>query len=159
MATDIGKSLAPWRCWPHNGRRSPYPFGVFVMRHAALSIVLLLLFAPLGCKGKTTDIASTSKDDTTAKRDASTSKPDNATAKKDTNTNKDDTTGKKDTSTNKPGDSTLTAKDLEDRAIALVKKLGGVIERDDTKAGKPVVSVQLHFSTITDVGLKELTAL
>ena len=93
------------------------------MRHAALVVVLLLL-APLGCKGNTENIARTHKtDDTTAKKDTNNNKPDG-------------TTSKKHTSRNKPGDGTATSIEAEDRAVALVKKLGGVVQRDETKAGR-----------------------
>jgi internalin A len=41
------------------------------------------------------------------------------------------------------------ADDAEDKAVALVNKLGGRAARDDARPGKPVVSVELAFAKVT----------
>lgn len=49
------------------------------------------------------------------------------------------------------------ADEAEDKAEAVVKKLGGYIERDEKAPGKPVVAVDLLNKTeVTDAGAKEL---
>ena len=53
----------------------------------------------------------------------------------------------------------VRADEAEDKALALVKELKGTVERDEKKAGKPVVRVSLGFTQISDAGLKELAAL
>ena len=53
----------------------------------------------------------------------------------------------------------LYADDAEDKAVAFVEKLGGRVTRDEKLPGKPVIGVHLSFSTVTDVGLKELAPL
>ncbi|HEV3437358.1 MAG TPA: hypothetical protein VG122_08365 [Gemmata sp.] len=52
-----------------------------------------------------------------------------------------------------------TADENEDRAVAAVEKLGGQVLWDEMKPSKPVMSVDLRFSQVTDVGLKEITPL
>ncbi|VTU02840.1 Putative regulatory subunit OS=Gemmata sp. Wa1-1 PE=4 SV=1: LRR_6 [Gemmataceae bacterium] len=47
----------------------------------------------------------------------------------------------------------------EDRAEALVRRLGGSVARDDRLPGAPVVSVHLRETACTDADLKQLTAL
>jgi internalin A len=47
----------------------------------------------------------------------------------------------------------------EDRAEALVRRLGGVATRDDRLPGAPVVGVHLRETACTDADLKQLTAL
>jgi hypothetical protein len=49
--------------------------------------------------------------------------------------------------------------DPEQKAVALVKRLGGRIGRDEKKAGKPIVFVRLSSSPVADADLKELAAL
>src|SRR5215207_3714437 len=51
------------------------------------------------------------------------------------------------------------ADEAEDKAAAVVQKLGGVVIRDDRAPGKPVVMVNLGSAKISDVGLKELAPL
>ena len=51
------------------------------------------------------------------------------------------------------------ADDAEDKAVAFVEKLGGKVTRDEKVPGKPVVTVSLHRSEVTDAGLKELAPL
>jgi hypothetical protein len=46
----------------------------------------------------------------------------------------------------------------EDKAVALVKKLGGDVTRDDKQPGKPVTKVFLFGSPVTDAVAKELAA-
>ena len=52
--------------------------------------------------------------------------------------------------------SVARAGEAEDKAVAFVKKLGGSVERDEKKAGKPVVVVNLHDLDIDETVLKEL---
>ncbi len=54
--------------------------------------------------------------------------------------------------------SVRAADDAEAKAVALVEKLGGKVERTDKVAGKPVRSVDLKRTEVTDAGLKELAA-
>jgi internalin A len=55
---------------------------------------------------------------------------------------------------------TARADDAEDRAVEVVKKLGGEVTRDETKDGRPVVKVDLaRKRQVTDAGLEELAAL
>jgi internalin A len=53
----------------------------------------------------------------------------------------------------------IRADDAEDKAVAFVEKLGGVVTRDDKLPGKPVVKVNLADTNVTDAGLKELAPL
>ena len=53
----------------------------------------------------------------------------------------------------------VRADDAEDKAVAFVKKLGGEVTRDEKAPGKPVTSLRLRFTQVTDAGLKELSAL
>ena len=55
--------------------------------------------------------------------------------------------------------SSARAADAEDKAVAFVEKLGGEVTRDEKAPGKPVVTVTLAFTDVTDVGVKELAAL
>ena len=48
-----------------------------------------------------------------------------------------------------------SADEAEDKAVAAIKKLGGKIERDEKRAGRPVVAVDLFDKRITDAGLKD----
>jgi hypothetical protein len=49
--------------------------------------------------------------------------------------------------------SLLTADQAEDKAVALIQKLGGKIERDDKRAGSPVVTIDLKSQKIKDADL------
>ena len=51
------------------------------------------------------------------------------------------------------------ADDAEDRAVAVVEKMGGRVTRDDKEPGKPVTAVNLSFTQVTDAELKELAPL
>src|SRR5687768_2612568 len=53
------------------------------------------------------------------------------------------------------------ADDAEDKAIALVKKLGGEASRDDEKPGKPVTTVffEATKTKLDDAGCKTIAAL
>ena len=51
------------------------------------------------------------------------------------------------------------ADEKEDRAVAVVKKLLGEIQRDETRPDKPVMAVDLSRTNVTDAVLKELTPL
>jgi internalin A len=51
------------------------------------------------------------------------------------------------------------ADDAEDKAVALVEKLGATVTRDEKLPGKPVVEVDLHSTAVTDAALKQLAAL
>src|SRR5579862_9636625 len=53
---------------------------------------------------------------------------------------------------------TACADEKEDKAVSVITKFGGKVERDDNKDGKPVIVVDLSYSTLTDVDLKELSA-
>jgi len=55
--------------------------------------------------------------------------------------------------------STLRADDAEDKAVAFVEKLGGYASRDEKAPGKPVITVSLFGTQVTDAGLKELATL
>jgi internalin A len=57
------------------------------------------------------------------------------------------------------GISRATADEAEDRAVAVIEKLGGKVTRDETKPSKPVVGVSLVFFQATDEDLKELIPL
>lgn len=52
--------------------------------------------------------------------------------------------------------SSARADDAEDKAVALVEKLGGTVSRDQKAPGKPVVAVDLSGRKVTDAGVKEL---
>src|SRR5688572_21817400 len=51
------------------------------------------------------------------------------------------------------------ADDAEDKAVAFVKKIGGVARRDDKLPGKPVVRVDILNPEMADAGLRELAPL
>ena len=51
------------------------------------------------------------------------------------------------------------ANEAEDKAVAFVVKLGGKVTRDDKAPGKPVVTVDLFDTQVTDAGVKELLVL
>jgi hypothetical protein len=53
--------------------------------------------------------------------------------------------------------SVCRADDAEDKAVKFVEKLGGTVTRDEKSLGKPVVVVNLRFTRVKDVDLKELT--
>ena len=55
--------------------------------------------------------------------------------------------------------SPLRADDAEDKAVTIVKKLGARVTRDEKAPGKPVVTVDLWVTQVTDAGLKELAPL
>ncbi len=55
--------------------------------------------------------------------------------------------------------SSTRADEGEDRAVAFVQKLGGTVIRDEKTPGKPVVTVKLSDTDVTDAGLKELAPL
>jgi internalin A len=55
--------------------------------------------------------------------------------------------------------SSVRADEGEARAVAFVESLGGKVTRDERAPGKPVVSVNLSGTQITDAGLKELAPL
>ena len=46
--------------------------------------------------------------------------------------------------------------EAEDKAAQFVERLKGKVERDDTKPGKPVVTVDLSHKKVTDARVKEL---
>ena len=52
--------------------------------------------------------------------------------------------------------SVARADEAEGKAVALVKKLGGAVMRDEKKPGKPVVHVDLSRTKISDAAVKEL---
>src|SRR5262249_39823966 len=51
------------------------------------------------------------------------------------------------------------ADEAEDRAVKAIEKLGGSITRDETATDKPIVSVDLGSTKVTDAGLKHLAGL
>src|SRR4051812_13458435 len=51
------------------------------------------------------------------------------------------------------------ADEAEDKAAALVEKLGGTVARDEKWPGKPVIRVELIFTKVADADLKELAPL
>ena len=51
------------------------------------------------------------------------------------------------------------ADDAEDNSIEFVEKLGGEVNPDSKRPGKPVIEVELASSRVTDAGLKELAGL
>jgi internalin A len=53
----------------------------------------------------------------------------------------------------------LNADEAEDKAVAFVKKLGGVVHRDDKDPAHPVIEVVLDDPNVTDTDLKELASL
>jgi internalin A len=53
----------------------------------------------------------------------------------------------------------VRADEAEDKAVAFVEKLGGKVERDDKKAGKPVVGASLIGTKVGDADLTELSGL
>ena len=44
----------------------------------------------------------------------------------------------------------------EHRALAAITKLGGTVKFDRQRPGKPIISVDLHQSSVTDSGLSEI---
>src|SRR5580704_11089227 len=50
------------------------------------------------------------------------------------------------------------ADDAEEKTVALVRKLGGSVTRDDKQPGKPVVEVDLSFTKLTEEVVAELSA-
>ena len=54
--------------------------------------------------------------------------------------------------------SPVRADEAEDKAVAFMKKIGGKVIRDEKAPGKPVVTVDLLGTQLTDAGLKELVA-
>ena len=48
------------------------------------------------------------------------------------------------------------ADDAEDKAVTFVEKLGGSVTRNEDAPGKPVTTVSLAQTKVTDAGLKEL---
>ena len=46
------------------------------------------------------------------------------------------------------------ADEPEAKAVAFVKKLGGLVTRDEKVSGKPVIGVSLAFTRVKDAGLK-----
>ena len=55
--------------------------------------------------------------------------------------------------------SALRADDAEDKAAALVERLGGTVTRDETRPGKPVVAVDLYARRVTGTDLRALAPL
>src|SRR5262245_45719606 len=55
--------------------------------------------------------------------------------------------------------SSTRADEAEDRAAQAVEKLGGRLTRDESKVGKPVSSVDLYGTDVTEDALKELAPL
>ena len=55
--------------------------------------------------------------------------------------------------------SSARADEAEDKAVAFAEKLGGKVTRDHSVAGKPVVTVSLSGSGVTDGELKQLLAI
>jgi hypothetical protein len=53
----------------------------------------------------------------------------------------------------------LRGDEAEDRAVKALQKLGARIERDEKADGKPVISVNLGLTKVTDAHLKELAPL
>ena len=53
----------------------------------------------------------------------------------------------------------VRADDTEDRAVEFVEKLGGRVIRNEKAPGKPVISLDLYNTQVTDAGLKELAGL
>jgi internalin A len=49
--------------------------------------------------------------------------------------------------------------DAEDKAAALVERLGGKFSRDEKAPGKPVVKVDLHYTLVSGADLRALAAL
>jgi hypothetical protein len=46
-----------------------------------------------------------------------------------------------------------------ERAVAEILKVGGKVQRDDKRAGRPVIAVDLTACEVTAAGLKHLPAL
>ena len=55
--------------------------------------------------------------------------------------------------------SPVRADEAEDTAVEFVQKLGGKVTRDEKAPGKPVTTLDLSFTEVTDAGLKELAPL
>src|SRR5262249_11471266 len=53
----------------------------------------------------------------------------------------------------------IRADEAEDKAVKAIKKLGGELTRDETAKDKPIVSVTLVGTNVTNTGLKELGGL
>ena len=43
--------------------------------------------------------------------------------------------------------------ELSEQALAMIARLGGTAERDESLPGKPIVKVDLHSSAVTDADL------
>src|SRR5262245_63940412 len=56
------------------------------------------------------------------------------------------------------GTDRAAADQAEDRALDVVKRVGGAVDRDEKQPGMPVVAVNLYNSRVTDADLKELAA-
>jgi hypothetical protein len=52
-----------------------------------------------------------------------------------------------------------TAKESQAAAVAAIKKLGGTVTFDKKNPGRPIVSVDLSFTKVTDAGLVQLKGL
>jgi hypothetical protein len=52
--------------------------------------------------------------------------------------------------------SAVWADEAEDKAVQFIKELGGDVTRDDKAPGKPVVTVNLGKTQVTDAGVEEL---
>ncbi len=53
----------------------------------------------------------------------------------------------------------LYADEAEDKVVAVVRKRGGTVQRDDKNPAHPVIRVDLSDAKLTDMDLKELAAL
>ena len=53
-------------------------------------------------------------------------------------------------------DKVVKRSDAEKKAIAAIKKLGGIVTFDEKEPGKPVICVNLFDKNVTDVGLVHL---
>jgi hypothetical protein len=53
----------------------------------------------------------------------------------------------------------LRADEAEDKAVKAIKKLHAIITRDEKAKDKPIVSVDLRATQVTDAGLKHLAGL
>jgi hypothetical protein len=53
----------------------------------------------------------------------------------------------------------VLADEGEDKAVKTIKKLGGIFARDEKTKDKPIVSVDLGYTEMTDAGLKHVAGL
>jgi hypothetical protein len=53
----------------------------------------------------------------------------------------------------------LGADEVEKRAVRAIERVGGRLIRDEKAAGRPIITVFLNGTQMTDVGLKELAGL